>query len=115
MQENSSRIPADSFLTKRGLETFADDQTSKNNRLPANTSLNNDFLKQQLDYHSQVRIEQGREKPIDRFFKILFFKDKSILLENEEIFEDRLKTPLRFFDSLTIDEINTLIIEIEVS
>ena len=115
MKDKDNAYPMDSFLTKRGVPAFTDkDETGDQNTKSSAPSLDSEFLKQQLDYHSRVRIEQGREKPIDTFFKILFYKDKTLLLEDEEVFEEKLSSPIKFYDILTNKELSDLVSEIEV-
>ena len=104
-------------LTKRNLEpnTTVNKPNLKRHKTDKPIEKDNNLLKQQLTYLSRSRQEQGRETPIDRFFKIWFYLNKKILLEKEEEFQHKLKMPLSFFDSINDAKMKELLKEIEVS
>jgi hypothetical protein len=63
---------------------------------------------------SRLRIDQHREKPIDKFIKLLFILNEDIIPDDFDDFENKLENPLSIFSGLIRVELYELAAEASV-
>ena len=97
------------YLTKK---SFKYNSQKKNKKFKNENLQNDNFIKQQIKFHSILRIKEGREKPIDNIinFLLIFFGEEYTY--KIEKFENKIKNPILIFQNLKKEDLKSILEDI---